>query len=135
MEKLGVMRILQFSQHNGKLPLPRWKQGIYPVIRINASYWACVRIHSIIRGGKKGISAYLRILAIFFNLETQVSECITILNNNGVEEGKGDIFGRHLYHSLEKINNMGRCVVHKKSETTTALLLTLSMSNITGRIH
>ena len=33
-KKLGVTRILQFSQHNSKLPLPRWKQGNYPLITI-----------------------------------------------------------------------------------------------------
>ena len=30
------MRILQFYQHNGKLKLPWWKQGNYPVIPIYA---------------------------------------------------------------------------------------------------
>ena len=36
-KKLGITRILLFSQWNGKLPLPRWKQGNYPVITIY--YW------------------------------------------------------------------------------------------------
>ena len=32
--KLGVTRIVQLSQRNGKFPLPRLKQGNYPVIPI-----------------------------------------------------------------------------------------------------
>ena len=32
--KSAVTRILQLSQHNGKLPLPWLKQGNYPVIPI-----------------------------------------------------------------------------------------------------
>ena len=33
-EKLRVVITLQCSQHNGKLPLPHWKKGNYPVIPI-----------------------------------------------------------------------------------------------------
>ena len=39
-KKLVVTRIIQFSQRNGKLPSPQWKQGNYPVIPIYAKhYW------------------------------------------------------------------------------------------------
>ena len=37
IQKLGVMRVLQLSQRNGKLPLSRRKQDNYPVIYIYAS--------------------------------------------------------------------------------------------------
>ena len=37
MKKLGAIRILQFSQRNGKLPLPWRNQGNYMVIPICAS--------------------------------------------------------------------------------------------------
>ena len=37
-KKLGVTRIIQFSQRNGKLSLPRIKQGYYPVIPIYATH-------------------------------------------------------------------------------------------------
>ena len=33
-EKKGWQKFFQFSQHNGKLPLPWRKQGNYPVIPI-----------------------------------------------------------------------------------------------------
>ena len=35
-KKLGLKIIIQLSQHDGKLPLPQWKQGNYPVISIYA---------------------------------------------------------------------------------------------------
>ena len=34
IQKMGVIRIIQLSQCNGKSPLPRWKQGNYPTITI-----------------------------------------------------------------------------------------------------
>ena len=36
-KKLGVTRIIQFSQRNGKLSSPRQKQGDYLLIPINAN--------------------------------------------------------------------------------------------------
>ena len=37
--KSVVTRILKFSQRNGKLPLPQWKQDNYPVNTIYVSQW------------------------------------------------------------------------------------------------
>ena len=53
IQKLGVTIILQFSQRNGKLSSPCWKQGNYPVIPIyalpvsnnlSAQHWALLMI-------------------------------------------------------------------------------------------
>ena len=46
LKKLGATRILQLSQGNGKLPLPWWRQGIYPVITIYGNIYIDLVYHT-----------------------------------------------------------------------------------------
>ena len=50
-KRMGITKILQFSQRNGKFPLSRQKQGNYPVITIygwDLEDWSYVSIFYII---------------------------------------------------------------------------------------
>ena len=43
------MRIFQLSQHNGKLTLPRWKQGNHPEVTIYEEQWSAQKYIYITR--------------------------------------------------------------------------------------